>query len=76
MAYMHKMLKIHNSDMSVSWIKNMLYNYVFIQPPSYLMEFKCNFHFYASLFFETYGILSVMTSESARLVISVHMLFL
>jgi len=54
----------------------MLYNYVFIQPPSYLMEFKCNFHFYASLFFETYGILSVMTSESARLVISVHMLFL
>jgi len=23
----------------------MLYNYVYRQQPSYLMEFKCNFHF-------------------------------
>ena len=45
LAHMHKMLKIYNNNISVSWIKNMSYNYVYSEQPSYLMEFKCNFHF-------------------------------
>jgi len=43
MAHMHKMLRTYN-NISVSWIKNMFYNHVYSQQPSYLMEFKCNFH--------------------------------
>ena len=45
MAFMHKMLKIYDDNTSVSWIKNMFYNYVYSQKPSYFVEFKCNFHF-------------------------------
>jgi len=45
MAYMYKMLKTCNNNISVSWIKNMFYNYVYRQKPSYLIKFKCNFHF-------------------------------
>jgi len=44
----------------------MFYNYVYGQQPSYLMEFKCNFLLYANLHSHTYGILTVMTFESAR----------
>ena len=45
MAHVHKMLKTYNNNISASCIKNMFYNYVYSQQPSYLMEFKCNFHF-------------------------------
>jgi len=44
-AHMHKMLKTYNNNISVSWTKNVFYNYVYSQQPSYLMEFKCSFHF-------------------------------
>jgi len=40
MAYMHKMLKP-----IINRIKNLLNNYVYRQQFSYLMKFKCNFHF-------------------------------
>jgi len=43
----------------------MFWNYFYSQQPSYLMKFKCNFHF-VSLHFQTCVILTVMTSESAR----------
>jgi len=42
MAHMHKMLKTYNNDIFVSRMKNMFYNYVYSQQPSYLIEFKCN----------------------------------
>jgi len=64
MAYMHKMLK-PNNNISVSWIKNIFNNYVYSQQPSYLMEFKCNFKLYTGLHFQTYGILTIVTSECA-----------
>jgi len=42
---MHKMLKANDNNISFSRIKNMFYNYVHSQQPSYLMESTCNFHF-------------------------------
>ena len=45
MAYTHQMLKTYNYHVSVSWIKNMFYDYVSSEQTSYFMEFKCNFHF-------------------------------
>ena len=45
MAYTHQMLKTYNYHISVSWIKNMFYDYVSSEQTSYFMEFKCNFHF-------------------------------
>ena len=65
--YMHKMIKSDVDNTSVSWIKNMFYNYVYSQQPSQLMEFRCNFHFIpVYIYFQTCGILTVMTSASAR----------
>jgi len=51
----------------------MFHNYVYSQHPSYLMELKCNFYFMPIC---TCGILTVTTSESARVSnFSPHVIF-
>ena len=39
MAHMHELLKTYNNNVSVSWIKNMFYNYVYsLQPTAFIFD--------------------------------------
>jgi len=76
-AHMHRMLKTYkNNNISVSWIKNIFYNYVYRKQPSCLMEFKCDFHCMPNYTFKCMALYQLWLLNLKGVVILVHTSFL